>query len=260
MWKTLAASVVGSAHIQQNKGNEDAFAVGSSLSKNLILVASDGAGSATCAAQGSAFVSQKMLELFAQMPFYRSRVGLECELLAALYVLKAELRLFAESQERDVKDFAATLLAVKITPPFVLAIQIGDGAIVTQCKDGLHFLTQPFHGSYASETVFVSSDDALQKASVAVMASDAIQALALMTDGLEPVALSKGKPFKDFFTPLFAFCANEKAAHKKCHDLTNFLSGGQLATRTHDDKTLILSTLNKEAKQENSAEQNGAET
>ena len=242
MLKIIAASTIGSAHIKTNKSNEDAFAVGSSLSKDLILVASDGAGSAACAAKGSAFVSQTMLTLMAQMPFYTSRFALECDLLAALQVLRAKLALLAQEEERPVKDFAATLLALKVSPLFVLAAQIGDGAIVVQTRDELQFLTRPFHGDYAGETVFVSSEDAMQKASVAVMPTDVVSAIALMTDGLEPVALSGRLPFKDFFDPLFAFCANSKAAADKCRDLEAFLSAERIAARTHDDKTLILMT------------------
>ncbi len=242
MRKTLAASVVGSAHLTQDKGNEDAFAIGSSLSKDLMLVASDGAGSAVCAAEGSAFISQKMLELLSSMPLSTSRVALECDLLALLYVLKAELNLYAKQQARPTKDFAATVLAVKITPLYVLAAQIGDGAIVAETKDGLQLLTEPFHGDYVSETVFVSSDDALQKASVAILRCSDIQSLAIMTDGLEPVALSKMQPYQDFFAPLFAFCANEKNLSEKCRDLEAFLSSERIAARTHDDKTLILMT------------------
>lgn len=240
MWNTIAASTIGSAHLKQNKTNEDAFALGSSLSKHLILVASDGAGSAACAAQGSAFVTQTMLKLLSELKGSASRFALECELLACLHVLQAELRIFARIQERPVKDFSATLLAAVLAPPYLLALQVGDGAIVVKDDEGTRFVTQPFHGEYASETIFVSSDDALQKASFAVLPLADIHSLALLTDGLEPVALAKNEPFVDFFDPLFAFTAKDKEPAQKCRDLQDFLASERIAARTHDDKTLIL--------------------
>ena len=202
---------------------------------------SDGAGSAACAAEGSSFVSRRMLELLSYLSIPASRAGLECELLACVHVLQAELRGFAAAEERPVKDYAATLLAVLVAPPFVLAVQLGDGAIVAKKTTGeMAFVTKPFHGEYAGETIFVSSEDALQKTSVAVLNSDDVEALCLMTDGLEPVALSQGEPFADFFEPLFAFTANDKEAAQKCVDLEGFLASERIASRTHDDKTLIL--------------------
>lgn len=242
-WQVLAASATGVSHTKQQKGNEDAFAIASSCTGDLVLVASDGAGSAKHAAQGSAFLSQTILKQLSSFPNSTSRYTLECDLLALLYKLKSNLDALAKQEGQPAKAFAATLLAVKVMPFYTLALQLGDGAIIMQNQqDELSFLTQAFHGEYASETTFVSSPHALKQASTAVAISSDIKALALLTDGLEPVALQNGRPFKDFFEPLFKFATNEQDAAKKCRDLESFLSSERLNSRTHDDKTLIVAS------------------
>lgn len=243
MWQTLAASVTGSYHLKQKKGNEDAYSLASLRATELCLVVSDGAGSASCAAEGSRFLSSKMLELFARCPMPSSRFALECEGLAMLYWLKHELDAFARSKDRPADDFAATLLAVMIGPYNSLALQVGDGAIVAQMASAeIRFLCQPFRGDYASETVFVSSHDALTRASVAVYPSTEISALALLSDGLEPVALQQSKPFAGFFEPIFAFGKNAGNVREKVASLQQFLASERINARTHDDKTLVLAT------------------
>jgi len=242
-WQVLAASATGVSHVKQQKGNEDAFAIASSCTGDLLLVASDGAGSAKHAAQGSTFLSQTILEQLITFPSSSSRYTLECDLLALLYRLKGDLDALAERERQTAKAFAATLVVVKVMPFYTLALQLGDGAIIMQNQqDELSFLTQAFHGEYASETTFVSSESALKQASTAVVLSSDIKALALLTDGLEPVALQNGKPFKDFFEPLFKFASNEQDAAKKCRDLESFLSSERIDSRTHDDKTLIVAS------------------
>ncbi len=241
MWQTLAASVRGSHHVKQGKGNEDAFSLASSLRDELCLVVSDGAGSAKSGAEGSSFLSNKMLELFATYTMPASRLALECDGLALLYELKCELNVLAKSSERPARDFAATLLAVMVGAHYTVALQIGDGAIVGQMATGeIQFLTQPFHGDYASETIFVSSKDALAQASVAVYPSDELKGLALLSDGLEPVALQQGKPFQGFFEPMFAFAKNAGDVQEKAASLSHFLDTERINARTHDDKTLVL--------------------
>ncbi|MCA9835819.1 MAG: protein phosphatase 2C domain-containing protein [Trueperaceae bacterium] len=241
MWRTLAASVRGSYHTKQAKGNEDALGLASTLSADLLLIVSDGAGSAPFASEGSQFLTRKALDLLAHYEMPSARFALECDAYALLFKLKQALTQFAEEQNRVSGDFAATFLAVMVGELYTLAIQVGDGAIIAlDHANELTFLTQAFHGDYTSETVFLSSDSALVQASVGVYPSDRYKAFALLSDGLEPVALQGGKPFKDFFMPLFAFVQSEGSVSQKLSNLATFLDGEQMNARTHDDKTLIL--------------------
>lgn len=242
-WQTLAASVPGSYHLKHNKANEDACLLASKASGELILLLADGAGSASCAEQGSSFVLSQMLKRLTAYAMPQSRMALACDAYALLYGVRADLLAFAKSERKLPGDYAATLLAVVVGSYYSLVLQLGDGAIVAQDFEGqLKLLSPGFRGEYASETVFVSSKDALAQLSLAVLPSSELRAIALLSDGLEPLALQAGKPFAAFFEPLFAFCAKDSDTRQKAHDLSSFLASERLLARSHDDKTLILAT------------------
>lgn len=65
--------------------------------------------------------------------------------------------------------------------------------------------------------------------------------LALLTDGLEPVAtdLGTGEPFAPFFLPLFSFTGR---SHLDLHNrqLEELLASDRVRSRTHDDTTLLI--------------------
>jgi Protein phosphatase 2C len=152
------------------------------------------------------------------------------------------LEAHAITQQKEARDFACTLLVAVLTPSYIAALQVGDGAIIGMNDETITRLTRATHGEYASETVFVTSQDYLRSCSCKVVPSENITGLALLTDGLEPVAmnLQTDEPFAPFFIPLFRFAGNDKGIHEKSQSLVEFLASERLNQRTHDDKTLVL--------------------
>lgn len=241
-WQVVSASVTGAAHLRVAKGNEDAVLCASRRDGSLLLIAADGAGSATCAAEGSSLAVQGALEIL-QSSFLPTTAQTWTSFLLELTCrVRTGLQEVALETGQNLKDFASTLLLAVVTDTHVAALQVGDGAIVVKTDPSLQHLTTPFRGNYASETVFLTSDAFLEHASCQVIPSEKVTGLALLTDGLEPVAfdLSTDEPFAPFFKPLFDFAANSKDAYARNLELTSFLNSEPLQERTQDDKTLIL--------------------
>ena len=144
--------------------------------------------------------------------------------------------------KRKLEDFACTLLVAVLAPSHSALLQVGDGAIIGMSDETMTRLTRAAHGDYASETVFITSQNYLEYCSCTVIRSETLVGLALLTDGLEPVAmnLQTNEPFAPFFRPLFGFASNEQEDNKKSQTLASFLMSERLTQRTHDDLTLVL--------------------
>ncbi len=140
-----------------------------------------------------------------------------------------------------LREFATTLLLVVVTTQWVAILQVGDGAVVTwQVDEMLYTVTIPEHGEYLNETCFITDPDYLQHAQYVIYPQETvIQGVALLTDGLESLALDHATniPYEPFFKPLFKFAAQEDTSETQ---LAAFLDSERICARTDDDKTLVL--------------------
>jgi Protein phosphatase 2C len=242
IWNVVAASIIGKAHLQQDKDNEDAYCLASRLDGSLVLVVADGAGSASSGAEGAELATTWVLEFLSEVTLPTTEESWQTLMQGTLQHVHNALEAHATTQQKEARDFACTLLVAVLTPSYIAALQIGDGAIVGINNETLTRLTRAAHGEYASETIFVTSQDYLRSCSCVVMPSETLEGLTLLTDGLEPVAmnLQTSEPFVPFFTPLFRFAGNEKDGYEKSQALAEFLASERISQRTHDDKTLVL--------------------
>jgi Protein phosphatase 2C len=241
-WHVVAASVTGEAHLKQGKGNEDAYCLASRLNGALVLAVADGAGSASYGAEGAELATTCFISFLSELTLPTTEESWQVLMLETVQHVHNVLESHATSQQKEARDYACTLLVAVLNPSYIVAMQIGDGAIVGMNNETITRLTRAAHGEYASETVFVTSQDYLEHCSCTVVPSETLEGLALLTDGLEPVAmnLQTGEPFAPFFIPLFHFANNEKDAYEKSQALAAFLASERLKKRTHDDKTLVL--------------------
>jgi hypothetical protein len=241
-WNIVAASVTGEAHLKQGKGNEDAFCLASRLDGSLVLAVADGAGSASCGAEGAELATTSALKFLSKTEMPTTEESWQTLMLETAQHVHEKLEAHAITQEKESRDFACTLLVAILTPFYTIALQIGDGAIVGTNSETMSRLTKATHGEYASETVFVTSQDYLEHCSCTTVVSENVTGLALLTDGLEPVAmnLQTDEPFAPFFSPLFQFVCSEKDTFEKSQALSELLGSKRISQRTHDDKTLIL--------------------
>lgn len=142
------------------------------------------------------------------------------------------------------RAFAATLVALIRTPIDVMALQIGDSALVGRTNTGSwDAICWPENGEFASSTYFVT-DEPEVRLRTAIL-TEKYDAFALFSDGLEDMALEHevALPFPGFLDPMLKPIDSASGSGKLAalsDALARFLQSEDVCQRTDDDKTLIL--------------------
>lgn len=248
-WRWAGARSRGTSHLKTGTVCQDyagAMHVTSSDGPTMIAVVSDGAGSAVRADIGSKIVCLYFLRackrFLARHPFSSLTEEIVWDWIDGI---REAINFKAEAEGLRPRDFAATLVAVIITPAFSTVIHIGDGAAVLK-RSGADFWevpSWPYQGEYASTTSFVTDDP--QPRLTVVFVDDVVDEFALFSDGIERMVLDQA--VKAAHAPFF----NRMLAPLKASDgvgnnealsaaLQSYLDGPSVCDRTDDDKTLIL--------------------
>ncbi|MEM9245546.1 MAG: PP2C family serine/threonine-protein phosphatase [Cyanobacteria bacterium P01_F01_bin.153] len=270
-WTVIGQSVMGTGHERRSQPCQDAWAWKEINGDHLCVAVADGAGSASHSEVGARTAVATAIERVAQIITertegntapYNSSTQLELEqwrspLTQVLEGVQKELKLTAQQKEISLRDLACTLLIMLWTPQGIVALQVGDGAIIGRDHDGqMVALTQPQQGEYANQTLFVVEDRAMDQAQFVhcpLTGDRHLSHVALFSDGLQRLALElpRGKPFSPFFDPLFSFLDQVNDAwsnatdpkgvlNNAAHTLENFLRSPRVTARTDDDLTLVL--------------------
>jgi hypothetical protein len=226
-WRSVAASVTGSSHRARGEPCQDAVVVRDLGSRGLAVAVADGAGSACRADEGSMLatcVAIGALDAGASVEdaFELARASLGTEQLAAAR--------------------ATTLLVAVIDDARCARVaQVGDGFVVARtgadADASYSVVCAGPEREYLNETTFLSS--ARWRDDFRVDDVNDVEALALLTDGLQLVAidLATTTPHAPFFDPLFEWAASEDASET---ELAAFLGSDRVSARTDDDLTLAL--------------------
>ena len=268
-WRTLSASVAGTAHARAGHPCADASAVrvlpGSKGASLLVAVAADGAGTSARAPEGARLACeaiQEQAELWADGSRPRARgarrgrprrttaphdLGAFAREDVLRFVAAAQARIHEASrcEGLDPRDFSCTLLVALVDERTAVFFQIGDGAIVYQAEDGSYVpALWPQSGEYANCTWFLT--DAQAASRVQLARARGVHELALLTDGLQGLALRyvSREAHGPFFAPMFSRLRREPAARPRrlAGELRSFLDSPAVNQRTDDDKTLVLAT------------------
>lgn len=282
-WNILNASVTGTSHQKVGRDCEDRHHFAQYEDGTLIIAVADGAGSASCSADGAQYVVQKALEVIKgslaqdgepnsldewnnklRWVLETLHIGLKElvtnkvsehteQIIEPLVTLPSNLPLKKndnKSEEGDPKhilssptlrEYATTLLLSVITSRWIAVAQIGDGMVIIQDNNGkLQMLTRPDHGEYINETNFITASDYQKHVQSFVQPNTSIKGIALLTDGLQMLALdlANNRPHEPFFSPLFDIAATQTDSSRK--ELENFLASDRVCERTDDDKTIVL--------------------
>ena len=250
-WNIAAAATVGERHIAEGRPCEDAWtarlyeAHGESW---LILAVADGAGSAGRAQAGSACAVAAFSEAAARCIYSGVELTSDC---IRDWIGGARVALAVEAGVASVpmREYATTLLGAVIGPRGAAFAQVGDGAIVVAGDEpgSWAWMFESQKGEYANETSFITDEDAVTRANVAMLV-EAPAELALFTDGLENLLIRAqperhvvGAFFDQMFPPIRKAAApglgNQLSAH-----LSAYLASPPIAARSDDDRTLILAT------------------
>ena len=244
-WKLLLESAIGTSHIQTNQPCQD-YASGRVLNADtIVLVCADGAGSASRSEFGSRFVCTGLLNLIATA----LEDGLALKDITRERVVewhatvRRRLSLEACRENVDLREFATTILTAIVGPSQALFSHIGDGVIVY--GDGEVYRTPfwPQQGEYVNTTYFLTGSDFEDQ--IAFEGIDRqIDEVALLTDGLQPLALhyASRSVHSPFFQPMFTALRGASDPEDFREPLKVFLNSAGVNSRTDDDKTLVLAT------------------
>jgi len=240
-WRYVAGSVIGQAHVENGLPCQDANAVAvcacPSGDDALVVVVSDGAGSAACAAETRV---SELLATGALLPVAEAK-------LAEVFRQTAEM-LCAQAEDRGLspRQFACTFLAAIVWPDQMACLQLGDGAIVYSSEAGYAWAVWPQSGEYINTTNFVTDPAACERLEIKIAPGTSVAEVALFTDGLQMLALryEDRTVHAPFFQPMFARLRTEPPGESAVLTplLRDFLSSPRVLERTDDDKTLVLAS------------------
>ena len=210
---------------------------------HVFAVVSDGAGSAGFGAYGAWLVCRKLTVRFRHWLAANEALPDDKTLIGWIDELRDWISTIAENRETDPRQFAATLAALLICPSEVLALHIGDSAIVGRYGSEWKVICWPVNGEYASTTYFVTDEPEPRLA--IVRGPREHDPFALFSDGVGDLALSQveQQPHPGFFEPMIR-PVDASTATGRLADLSRklhaFLAGASVCERTGDDKTLVL--------------------
>ena len=208
-----------------------------------MAVVSDGAGSAGLGAYGAWLVCRKLKVRFQEWSAKYAMLPDDETLIGWIGDLRDCISVIAERRKCTPRQFAATLAALFISPGEVVALHIGDSAIVGRCGSHWKVICWPETGEYASTTYFVTDEP--KPFMNIVREPREYDAFALFSDGVGEFALSQleQQAHSGFFEPMLRPVDASKDTGRLSElsrELGTFLSGASVCERTDDDKTLIL--------------------
>jgi hypothetical protein len=245
-WRVVAASAAGKRHVQQKQPCQDAVRWQAEADGWLFAAVADGAGSAKLGELGAATAATAALaalrQQFASTGVPRDATLAEAGLREVLRAARAAVVTEATQRGAALGDLATTLVCGVAGPAWAGAAQIGDGAVVFSDNAGqLRALTKPLAGEYLNETVFLTSENMLERAQFQTW-SGGLRHLALFSDGLQMLALKmpEGTPHAPFFRPLFTWLGRVADPDAARPELLAWLASPRVTDRTDDDLTLLL--------------------
>lgn len=246
-WRLVYASEVGTSHKQNNTLCQDScWAKVNQLSNKDLLLSvfvADGAGSAVKGGDGAELAIEAAADLI-EKKVEQGEFGLTDELATEIIIaIRDRIYSFAEVAGLKARDFACTFLGILSTGNGTLVFQIGDGAVVVDCGNGLEVAIVPMSGEYANMTHFVTEEDAVSVLATKAYPDRAFK-VAAFTDGIQRLALNlaNNTPHEPFFSPFFNGMAKMRAEQEDQLQalLIKFLGSQSVNERTDDDKTLAL--------------------
>jgi len=248
-WITANASVIGSSHVATGTPCQDASVVKTAKAGEwVVIVVSDGAGTATRAEEGAhlvvKFFSEELLKLVDELTTRSPGHWINDFVIEKVLQTRTALRQLANSD--DIRDFNCTVVACLLGPSGGFSIHIGDGAVVGGYRKESNdhaaaslFLSEPENGEYANETFFVTEGDWVKHLRISPMPK--MDWVMCCTDGGSALALVAEKEIKPgFLDPVLqeVFGLNDEALRNK--KLAEYLSDPQADKVTGDDKTLAV--------------------
>lgn len=244
-WRWAAASRRGSSHQRTCTPKQDAYFCFTS-GETLVLIASDGAGSASFGGEGANSLCRS-IAASARNEIRPNRLPTDEQVWDWIDRARDQLGDLARRAKAERKEFSATLVSLISSGAETLVAHVGDGAAVVRSQGGVwRSASWPEQGEYASTTYFVTDDPAPRLRITRI--DEAITAAAIFTDGIERLALdfARKEPHQPFFEGMIGPVSSsniEGRNRRLSAALSKFLDSDRVLDRTDDDKTLVLASL-----------------
>ena len=202
------------------------------------MAVSDGAGSAMRSDVGATVVARMFAEQTPPLP----ATGVHDWAVRVVERIAEGVRAVAEQEDRPVGDFAATLVGAVACPTRTIFVQVGDGIAVCRRGETFEIAIEPEASEFVNSTYFVT--DAAVADHVRVREIEgAVDEIALLTDGLQPLVLHTAdhQPHERFFETVFRNLRVEVG-----HDaaaaawLADMLASDLVTSRTDDDTSIVV--------------------
>jgi hypothetical protein len=248
VWRHIAQSLQGPSHLEGNIPCQDTHAVelvGEGPRGTLVACVADGAGSAKHSDIGSSIACKTILEHATKFLESNKLADMQME-DALIWCDEARKRIAAQAEDKGctTREFASTLLTAILSPERSVFFQIGDGAIILGNDVLYGVVFWPQEGEYANSTNFLTGDQYHEQIEFITTTATHYTKIALLSDGLERLALRFDTqiPHIPFFDPLFRALEKTNDVSGLNEGLRSFLGSDSIHHRTDDDKTLILAT------------------
>lgn len=251
-WRAVGASVVGTSHVKTGAPCQDSHRVEilGGAEPIVVMVASDGAGSASRSEFGSAIACQEMTD---NIGLYFEEGGRLADITREMATGWLENAAVALSEEAaaggvEVREYACTLLVAIVSENHAVFLQVGDGAIVfgSRGEDDWCLMVWPQHGEYINTTCFLT-DPAARANFEFCSTKQPVDEIAVFTDGIEALVLhfatrSVHSPFFDGVFPAVRALEEPGFNSEMSVKLAAYLNSSAISDRTDDDKTLLLAS------------------
>lgn len=251
-WRFAKSSVTGTAHLNQNSVCQDRLACTSFETRAgeiLVAVIGDGAGSTSEGQTGAEIACASFVEqisAFLNLP--AASVDSLNENFAEHWIshFRQKIEKTAAEKNKDLREFATTLIGAVIGEKNAVFYQVGDGGAVFSASGkplSYRFAVEPEDTEYINETNFLTDDAAFENLKFKFI-DEPIEDLILFSDGIYPVAVDykSSQPHEPFLMPMIAPLRKSTEVNGLNEKLEKFLASPQLNEKTDDDKTIILAS------------------
>jgi hypothetical protein len=230
--------------------------IGSGEDAVLVVVVSDGAGSAAHSNVGSWLAAKTFIECAEVFLADGGKLStIDRSIVCGWIVeIRCALEATAKGNGHATRDYACTLLATLAGTDAAVFVQVGDGAIVVSHgeEDGWSYVFWPQHGEYANTTNFVITPN-VEEILDFELAPRRIDEFAVFSDGIEKLVLHDATRtvHESFFHKMFPPVRKLEAGgldSELSEGLKRYLSSPVICERTDDDKTLVLASRRSVAK------------
>ncbi len=231
-WKIAGASVKGPLHEKKKQECQDYYYYKNNKNR-LVACLADGAGSSEKSKIGAKIICETICDILIK----KSAKDIINEIYNAIEVAREKLVFHKTNQdkcEKELENYAATIVGAYFNGKQGVVFQIGDGAIISEKQ----VLSRPQNGSFSNETFFYTMEN--WKDLLRVKNIKDCDNFILMSDGVTPFAIKPdNKHIQTGFTkPIINFLMNNNK-DKSSKSLANTLNSKEARAANGDDKTLF---------------------